>query len=1171
MKKPYNYQDFLRPFFSIKLDLKMKFSLFLLLIGIFQLQAENGYAQKTKITLNVRSVSVIDVMNEIETTSDFRFFYSKDDLNLSRRITIKANEKDIRYVLSKLFNNSSVSFRVIEKQIVLTPRTKAVNVGVNSNTDNTKSTQEPIVVTGTVTDDEGVALPGVNIVEKGTSNGVSTNFDGEYNIEVSDKSAVLVFSYLGFKNQELPVGESKQINVTMAVDAETLGEVVVVGYGTQEREDVTSAISSVKAADIVRNSVPRLDQALQGRIPGVAISTNDASPGGEVSIRIRGFSTAAQNGDNSPLFIIDGVPTKNGIDLLNPNDIASVDVLKDAAASSIYGVQAANGVVVITTKRGTVGKSSLTLNMHTGIGEAWRQNVQVLNPREQAIVNNIAVLDRNTRPDGSVIQEGEDGFFPQNPFYTDPQSLPLTGTDWQKVIFRAAPFSDLNLAFNGGTEQTQYAMSAGYRSQKGVIINSDFVRYSIRGNVDHKATDFLKLGTNFIFSQNELGGVDTNINFDSVTFSALGYSQLFQPRRPDGQYDVTPVGPVEYWGGAKHPLATAERADRRNIRNAITGSLYAELDLLKNLEFKSLFGYSRFFGTSKIFTQPAVKDEDGINNPAVSNLNENSSNSVNLNWDNFLTYSKNDGSHDFTAVVGSSAQSFSDEFIFTRQDGFTDTTPSRRFIGFGDPNRLIANSNRGERSLLSFFGRLNYSYKNKYILQAVLRRDGASVFAEDLRWGTFPAFSVGWNIAKENFLQDSKVITNMKLRGSFGESGNFNLGDNYLIFNRLSAGSNYPFGGSLQPGVRPSQLGNRTISWETNDQLNVGLDVSLFNNKLDFTVDYYKKTTRDMLIRAAIPAVGGGAEAPPQNLGRVLNRGVEFAVSYNGSIGKDFNFNVTANGATLTNEVLDLGGDEFVITDNSSVAFRIDEPVTRAVVGSTISSFFGYQFDGIYQNEAEIANGPTPDTPNVQPGDVRWKDISGPDGVPDGIISPDDRTVIGDPIPDFTYGFTLNAQYKNIDFSTLFQGVSGVDIFSLVYRNLNDDAGGGGNNRLPDALNAWSGEGSTNTFPRISFNDPADNYRVSDRYIFDGDYLRLRNIELGYTFPETIVESLGMRRFRFYVAAQNLFTLTNYFSFDPEVGQNTRSGGGNRDLELGIDKGVYPLPRNFLMGVNITF
>jgi TonB-linked SusC/RagA family outer membrane protein len=1024
------------------------------------------------------------------------------------------------------------------------------------------------LVTGKIVDSNGLGIPGVTVLEKGTTNGVATDFEGNYNINVASDDAVLKISYVGFESQEIDVDGRNVINITLIESIEGLNEVVVVGYGTQRKADVTSAISSIKGRELASTSVARVDQALQGKIAGVVVNTNDASPGGDVSIRIRGFTTAAQQGDNSPLFVIDGVPTKQGINLLNANDIETIDVLKDAAASSIYGVQASNGVVVITTKRGKAGKSNMTFDMYTGVAQAWRTDIDVLNPRQLAEVNNRLFAARNTRPDGTVLGPGDDGYSAPNPFYSDPSTLPTTGTDWQDLIFRNAPITDLNLGFTGGSEKTQYALSGGYRQQDGVVQNSDFTRYTLRANVDHQATERLKVGLNFAFSQNERTGVPTNVNFDGALFNALAFPSFVPGRTPDGQYGVTPNGPNEYWGDAKNPLAIVERADQKNIDNALNGALYASYDLTENLTIKSFFGFARFFGSFKGFALPNISDEFSLTNPnAFGTLTESFYNDVNLNWDNTITYNKNFGSHNLTVVAGSSAQTFKNEITQIQQAGFTDTSPPLRYFGFGDPAQINAFSDAGARSLLSFFGRFNYSYDGKYLLQAVVRRDGASVFSEDLRWGTFPAFSAGWVVSEEEFLKNNKYISSLKLRGSWGESGNFNLGDNYLIFNRLQAGANYPFGGGLQAGVRPSSSGNPVITWETNRQFDIGADLSLFNHKLDIVLDYYEKTTLDMLIRAAAPAVGGGAQAPPLNLGSVLNRGFEMSFTYSDYIGDDFRFSVSANGATLHNEVLSLGNQDFVIPDGSNIDFGIRGPVTRAVVGSPVASFFGYQFDGIYQSEEEIANGPTPDVA-VVPGDARWKDISGPEGVPDGIISDFDRTTLGSPIPDFTYGFNLNAEYKNFDFKAFFQGISGSEIFSVFYANMIDDANG--RNRIPEVLQAWDGPGSTNIYPRLAFEDPANNRRISDRYVFDGDYLRLRNIEIGYSFGESLKEELGVERFRVYIQAQNLFTITGYQFFDPEVGLSADSPG-NRDLEAGVDRGVYPQPRTFLIGANISF
>ena len=1017
-------------------------------------------------------------------------------------------------------------------------------------------------VSGTVTDSEtGEALPGVNVLAKGTSTGTVTDVEGNYRLTVADGVTTLVFSSIGYVSQEVEINERTTINLALLPNIQSLQEVVVVGYGTQAKKDITSSIASVSGEQLAKVPVARLDQALQGQIPGVVVTSNDGTPGGDVSIRVRGYGTAAAGGDNAPLYVIDGVPTKQGINLLNPNDIESIDVLKDAAAASVYGVQASNGVVVITTKRGEAGKARFTFDTYQGISSAWRKDIPVMNPRQLAEFNNLlfAELNEGLTPD-------DDGYMAPNPAYADPSSIPTEGTDWQDAIFRNARLQDYNLGFTGGSEGTRFALSVGYRNQEGIIINSDMKRYTFRGNIDHEATDYLKVGANFSYSQVERTGVNTNIGFDAITSLALTYPGLFPVREPDGTYGLLPQVNNNYWGDAKNPVALAERADRIDVDNGITGSVYAEAELIKNLSVRSLFGFGRWFGDNRSFNLPVLWTDSDYNLPG--GLNQSSYENTNWNWDNTLTYTKAFNNQSINIVVGTSAQSFGTEFIYTSQNGFLAKDPQYRYFGFGDPGTFVAGSSQADRSLLSYFGRINYEFKDKYLAQVVVRRDGSSVFSEDNRWGTFPAASLGWRVSEEGFMQSIPYLDDMKLRASWGLSGNQFIGDYYPTYSRLTTGVNYVVGGQVLGGVRPSQLGNPNVSWENSQQFDIGMDASLFNSRVSLTLDYYKKTTTDMLLKVTLPAIGGAAAPPAQNVGSLVNEGVEFALSYQSKPETDFVYSISLNGATLRNEITSLGDLEFVLPTNR-IGYGIDDEVTRALVGSTVSSYYGYVFDGIYQNQEQIDSGPTPDRTSVQPGDVRWKDISGPDGVPDGAITDDDRTTLGDAIPDFSYGLNLTANYKNLDFSAFFQGVSGVEIFSVTYRASVDEAGG--RNGLLDALNYWSGEGTTNQFPRATINDAAGNARVSDRYVFDGDYLRLRNLQIGYSLPSRWLESIRMTRFRIYLGAQNLVTLTKYFNFDPEVGQNTNQGGSNQDLQLGIDQGVYPQPRTFIIGANITF
>lgn len=1113
-----------------------------------------GEAQEVKsvreiyVDLNLQNSDVQKVFRTIESSTDFLFTYDNQDLQNRSKVNIRANNISVADALIEVSRQASLKFRQVNRYI---------NVDRLSN-----AKQEPleivlqgIVVSGKVTSGEdGSPLPGVNIVIKGSATGTITDIDGNFKLEVPDENAVLVFSSVGFVTREMVVGSQTEINLVLEQDVAALEEIVVVGYGTQAKKDLTSAIASVDGEELAKVQVADAAHALQGRIPGVVVTSNDGTPGGEVSVRIRGYGTAATSGDNEPLYVIDGVPTKNGMQMLNPSDIESIDVLKDAAAASVYGVQAANGVVVITTKKGKRGQANITFDSYVGFTQKWKSDIGVLNPRQWATLQNEAFANTNMWQDPNNQAD-------PNPALTDPSSIPEEGTNFQDEVFRTGLLQDYNVGMLGGTESTDYAFSIGYRDEDGIIINSDMKRITARANVNHEFSKWLKVGANIAYTNRVRTGVRTNIDWDAATTNSLRYPSYFGPR------ELMPEVMNNWWGDAKNPLVNTERADNTDRENGINGNAYAEIEFLKGLTFRTFIGINRWAGDYKNFGVPTLWVEEDLEGDG--SLSTGNWSNTDWNWDNTLNYSATFGEHNLNVIVGSSAQNFKSESLWASQQDFKSLEQSLRYLGFGDPNTFNAGSWAAERSLASYFGRLNYDYKAKYLVQVVVRRDASSVFSKDNRWGTFPAASLGWRISEEGFMQNVGFVSDWKLRGSYGISGNQFIGDYYPTFSRLGTGRNYSFGMGntvVSSGVGPSQMGNSEVTWEENTQWNVGMDLSLFENRLDISLDYYEKETADMLLKVTLPGVGGLAQPPAQNVGALVNSGFEFMVQYSSDFSKEFKWSIAANGATLKNEVTDLGELQLILP-SSRVASGVNDELTRSVVGQPISSFFTYVFDGIFQNEEEIAAGPEYNG-RVVPGDVRFKDISGPDGVPDGKITTDDRTFTGNPIPDFTYGLNFTAQYKGFDFSAFFQGITGNQIYSIMYYRTMDGAYGA--NRLAESLNRWTAEGSTNTYPRLSMDDPAWNSRPSDRFMFDGSYMRLRSAQLGYTLPQATLNRMGVKRLRIYLSGLNLFTITNYFGFDPEVGQNN-SNSGNQDLQLGIDRGVYPQPRSVMLGVNLTF
>ena len=1115
-----------------------------------------GRAQEIKsvreiqVDLDLKNSEVQKVFRAIESSTDFLFTYDIQDIQNRSKVNIKAKNITVADALLEVSKQASLKFRQVNRYInvdrLSNPQQKPLEVIIQG-----------IVITGKVTSAvDGESLPGVNIVIKGTSNGTISDIDGNFKLEVPDENSILVFSSVGFVTHEVVVGNQTEISIAMEQDVASLEEIVVIGYGTQAKKDLTSAIGSVDGEELVKVQVADAALALQGRIPGVVVTSNDGTPGGEVSVRIRGYGTAATGGDNEPLYVIDGVPNKNGMQMLNPSDIESIDVLKDAAAASVYGVQAANGVVVITTKRGKRGQANITFDSYVGFSQKWKSDIEVLNPRQWAELQNESFANANMYRDPDNLAE-------PNPALTDPSSIPEEGTNFQDEVFQTGLLQDYTLGLLGGTESTDYSFSLGYRDEDGIIINSDMKRITTRANVNHEFSKWLKIGVNFAYTNRVRTGIRTNVDWDAVTTNSLRYPSYFGPR------ELMPEVMNAWWGDAKNPLVNTERIDNTDRENGVNGNAYAEIEFLKGLTFRTFIGINRWAGDYKSFSIPILWVEEDLEGDG--SLSQGNWSNTDWNWDNTLNYSTTLGEHNINVIVGYSAQNFKTESLNASQQNFEYQEQSLRYLGFGDPNTFNAGSWAAERSLSSYFGRLNYDFKAKYLVQFVVRRDASSVFSEENRWGTFPAASLGWRVSEEAFMQNVGFISDWKFRGSYGVSGNQFIGDYYPTYSRLGTGRNYSFGMGntiVSGGVGPSQMGNPQVTWEENTQWNVGMDLSLFDNRLDVSMDYYEKETSNMLLKVTLPGVGGLAEAPAQNVGALVNSGFEFMVQYSSDYSRAFKWSIAANGATLKNEVTDLGDLELILP-GGRVASGVNDEITRSVVGQPISSFYTYVFDGIFQNEEEIiAAGPEWWNNDVVPGDIRFKDISGPEGVPDGKITTDDRTFTGNPIPDFTYGLNFTAQYKGFDFSAFFQGVSGNQIYSVMYYRTMDAAYGA--NRLAESLNRWTGEGSTNVYPRLSVDDPAWNSRPSDRFIFEGSYMRLRTAQLGYTLPQATLDRMGVKRLRIYLSGLNLFTITDYFGFDPEVGQNN-SNSGNQDLQLGIDRGVYPQPRTVMLGVNLTF
>ena len=988
-------------------------------------------------------------------------------------------------------------------------------------------------ITGVVSDDVG-PLAGVNVIIEGTSVGTSTDFDGNYSIDIIDSNSVLVFSYIGYKTSEIAVNGKEMINVVMTVDASALEEVVLVGYSTLKKSTLTGSLSVVDIDDLSKARTSNVAQALQGQVAGVQVASSSGAPGGGIQVRIRGVGTI---GNNNPLYVVDGVPSRD-ISFLNQADIKTMSVLKDAAAASIYGSRASAGVVLITTKSGVKGKTKFEANYYYGIQSAT--NLPTMLNAEQYI--NTAEKAWNKTFTGA------------NPYSADRGRADFGDTDWLDELFEQGNTQELQLSASGGSDKIQYLMSLGYYGENGIVVydNDKFRKLNFRTNINADLSDRLKIGANVQLSSS------TQDKVPSTGESLIRFALLRAPVIPlfkdvtDPTYserdpftDMPFFTPTGYDQGLNrtmyemvgNPIAQAYFSDDRTRIFKTFGNIYGQYSFLdkKELTFRSNVGVDLTFFHDKTFNENFGDDDGGgsaidqglgrRNRP--NNLSERRGESLALTFSNTLNYNKSFGDkHDFSAMIGTEFVTQTESDIVASRARFPYTNDEFRYLSFG--GEALDENNGGssnESALFSYFGSTTYSYDRKYMITANLRADASSRFAENNRWGYFPSISAGWAISQEDFLIDTDWLSDLKLRASWGQLGNQNI-DNYTYAELIEQSEGI---------VRKVRYGNPDLKWETTTQTNIGLDVGLLNNKIAITAEYFNKSTTDILLPIGLPGFLGDLEPTIVNAGEVSNNGFEFSVNFRNSE-REFKYTINANLSTVTNNVEKLHPNVPNIVNNES----------RTVVGQPLDAYYGYRMEGIYQNQAEI-DGHLFLEGNSKPGDIKFKDING-----DGKISADfDREFIGSSIPDLTYGMFFSGEYKGFDMSLLFQGVEGIDRYNDGKKIVDFDTRPF--NYTTAILGAWDGEGSTNTIPRVAFEDNGSS-KVSSIFVEDASYFRLKNVEIGYT----IADIKGLDSVRLYLSGKNLFTSSDYTGLDPEAS----------DL---VDKGTYPLSTSFLLGVNVKF
>lgn len=972
---------------------------------------------------------------------------------------------------------------------------------------------QQITVQGVVKDQTGETVIGASVMEKGTTNGTITGIDGDFSLNMSS-NGTLVVSFVGYKTQEVQVKGQKQLQVVLSEDAEMLDEVVVIGYGTMKKSDLTGAVSSIGNKDIKDSPVSNLGQAIQGKISGVQI-VDAGKPGDNVSIKIRGLGSI-NNCD--PLVVIDGVPTDLGLSSLNMADVERLDVLKDASATAIYGSRGANGVVMITTKRGTEGKGKLAVSANYSFQNAT--NVpSLLNAAQYAELSNDMMVNSGRNP---------------NPEWANPSELGA-GTDWMDELLRTGVMQNYTVSYSGGNEKSHYYVSGGFLDQSGIVKSVNYRRFTFQSNSDAQVLKWLKFSNNITFSADTKKSGSYNIG------DALKALPIYPVKNEDGSWSG-PDGNSEWYGSTRNPIGPTELNKSQTDGYNFLANLTAELTFTKWLKFKSTFGYDAKFWFIDNFTpkynwKPTPTEE--------TSRYKSDNKSFTYLWDNYFLFDHTFAEkHRVGLMAGMSAQWNTNDYLNAQKNVFMFDNVHEMDNG---EEMYAIGGNETEWALLSYMARVNYSYEDRYLLTATIRRDGSSRFGKKHRWGTFPSVSVAWRASQEKWFPKNDYINDLKVRAGYGVTGSQASVGNYSYLASYNT-SVYPFGISSgnQTALVSSTLANPYIHWEEVAQTNIGFDASLFNSRVMFSFDAYLKETRDMLVKASIPITSGFEDTTTTytNDGKVRNQGIEMSlhtINLTGELGWETNLTATYN----KNKIKDL---------NSDVPYYINQInnsyVTMLAKDYPINVFYGYVTDGIFQNQSEVNTHAV--QPGAEPGDIRFRDLNN-----DGVINDSDRTVIGNPNPSWLFSMNNSLSYKGFELSVFLQGIAGNKIYNA--NNIDNTGMAAAYNQTTDVLKRWQGEGTSNSMPRAVFGDPNQNTRVSDRFVENGSYLRLKNITLSYTFPKQWLQKAQIENARLSLSCENVATITGYSGFDPEVGIN------------GIDQNRYPISRTFSLGLNFNF
>ncbi|WP_192350980.1 TonB-dependent receptor [Algoriphagus sp. Y33] len=1113
---------------------------FLFAQSLFATSAGHQDLASYKVKLAVVEVKLVEVFRQLEKQTDFEFAYNQDLVRSKSRISLNI-DSDLRHTLQKISEQSEFDFDRINQIIYVKNHKAAVE----------KIFEERTISGVVVSASDGEPIIGASILVKGTTTGVITDMDGKFTLTVEDEATELVVSYVGYKSQTIALTNADEITVSLEGEDSLLEEVVIMGYDSQKKKDLTGSVSVVNVEEMKSLPVANVETMLAGRAAGVQV-LSDNGPGGNVTIRIRGFGTV---NNNDPLYIIDGTPVTNGLNTINPQDIESLQVLKDAAASSIYGSRAANGVVIITTKKG--GRSeeaTITLDAYVGMQNAYNL------PRMLSAQGYGDMLWQAFANDGKTPASDVYGADPTNPVvpqYLDAaQRIPSADVDWVDEIFKTAPVQSYNVSVaKGGTKGSQ-VMTLGYFNQEGIIKHTGFDRFSARFNSDYKIKDVLTVGENFTASFTRTNDVSTNSSLGSIVYDAFQFPSISPVKDLDGNFGGNPLNDIA------NPLGTLYRQkDNTKNRVKVLGNFFAEATLAEGLTFKTNLGIDYENQTSRAFS-PAYNEILSLR--VVNSLSDNSSFYYQLAWTNTLSYTKEIGNGNLDVLLGQESIENYAEFKGASRQSYLYEDPNFHYLSFGTENQQ--NSGGASKwNLTSYFGKANYNWADKYLVSATVRYDGTSRLSKN-KWGVFPAFSAGWRISNEDFLNMGEKVDELKIRASWGQTGNQQVPTYSTLasFQNNISYSNYAIDGENEAvaiGLVQTRVANENLNWEVTTQSGVGVDLSMFGERFSVTADYYSKVTKDVLIYAPIPLTYGGTnDGVWVNGGEMRNRGFELGTKFSGSAGEVY-YNLGFNYTFYKNELLSLSdGVKYLGIPGSSLhSVNFGQEVSRTLVGQPIGTFFGYESLGIFKTDAE-ADAYTAQ-PLAQAGDLKFRDINN-----DGVINDEDRAAIGSPHPKAIIGFSANFLYKGFDLGLFFNGSFGHQIYNLTkYKThfFNQSS----YNKSDAVLGAWTPENSNSEIPRLSLDDQNDNIRPSSYYLENASFLKLNNLQLGYTFPGTSIKNMELR---LYGQASNVFTLTSYSGMTPEIGLQSYSSS-SRNLDIGVDRGIYPPSRTFVIGVNVKF